>query len=145
MYLIYNLCVFVSIEMFHQHGKKDQLQDCLFPGASVTVLNLSQGFPALSAYRLFPICSTFLALHFFFPFVIVILLYPMCIVWYSIMERSAGRFIDEKKAQKLKDHNLPLEGNVAVAGRTDKGVTALKQVCSFCESYPYSHPPYFLY
>lgn len=49
----------------------------------------------------------------------------------SILERSVGRFVDERKAQKLKDQNLPLEGNIVVAGRTDKGVTALNQVCSF--------------
>ncbi|KAL5699762.1 hypothetical protein ACHQM5_030619 [Ranunculus cassubicifolius] len=49
----------------------------------------------------------------------------------SIVEKSVGRFVDEKKAQKLKDKGLPLEGSITVAGRTDKGVTALKQVCSF--------------
>ncbi|XP_026458234.1 uncharacterized protein LOC113358773 [Papaver somniferum] len=49
----------------------------------------------------------------------------------SVVERSIGSFIDEFKAQKLKDKSLPLEACVAVAGRTDKGVTALNQVCSF--------------
>ncbi|PIA43976.1 hypothetical protein AQUCO_01800204v1 [Aquilegia coerulea] len=49
----------------------------------------------------------------------------------GIVERSVGSFVDEKKAQKLKDLGLPLEGCTVVAGRTDKGVTALKQVCSF--------------
>ncbi|RZC56857.1 hypothetical protein C5167_015714 [Papaver somniferum] len=45
----------------------------------------------------------------------------------SVVERSIGSFIDEFKAQKLKDKSLPLEACVAVAGRTDKGVTALNQ------------------
>ncbi|KAI3974457.1 hypothetical protein MKX01_017950 [Papaver californicum] len=49
----------------------------------------------------------------------------------SVVERSICGFIDEFKAQKLKDKSLPLEACVAVAGRTDKGVTALNQVCSF--------------
>ena len=40
--------------------------------------------------------------------------------------------MDEKKAQQLKEKCLPVEGNALVAGRTDKGVTALQQVCSFC-------------
>lgn len=50
----------------------------------------------------------------------------------SLVERSLGKFVDEKKAQMLKDKCLPLEGCALVAGRTDKGVTALRQVCSFC-------------
>lgn len=49
----------------------------------------------------------------------------------GIVERSLGRFVDEKKAQQLKAKSLPLEGCAVVAGRTDKGVTALHQVCSF--------------
>ncbi|KAF5176140.1 Pseudouridine synthase family protein [Thalictrum thalictroides] len=49
----------------------------------------------------------------------------------GIVERSVGSFVDERKAQKLNDLGLPLEGCTVVAGRTDKGVTALKQVCSF--------------
>ncbi|KAF9617881.1 hypothetical protein IFM89_039100 [Coptis chinensis] len=49
----------------------------------------------------------------------------------GIVERSLGRFVDDKKAEKLKDKCLPLEGCTTVAGRTDKGVTALKQACSF--------------
>ncbi|MCL7022958.1 hypothetical protein MKW94_026831 [Papaver nudicaule] len=49
----------------------------------------------------------------------------------SVVERSIGSFIDDFKAQKLKEKSLPLEACVSVAGRTDKGVTALSQVCSF--------------
>lgn len=48
------------------------------------------------------------------------------------VERSLGKFIDEKKHLLLKDKGLPIEGCVVVAGRTDKGVTAYQQVCSFC-------------
>ncbi|XP_017243430.1 uncharacterized protein LOC108215438 [Daucus carota subsp. sativus] len=47
------------------------------------------------------------------------------------VERSLGKFIDEKKHLLLKDKGLPIEGCVVVAGRTDKGVTAYQQVCSF--------------
>ncbi|XP_008782817.2 tRNA pseudouridine synthase A isoform X3 [Phoenix dactylifera] len=49
----------------------------------------------------------------------------------GLVEKPLGRFVDERKAEKLKDKSLPLEGCAAVAGRTDKGVTALQQVCSF--------------
>ncbi|KAL6348535.1 hypothetical protein AAG906_013155 [Vitis piasezkii] len=49
----------------------------------------------------------------------------------GLVEASLGRFVDERKAQQLKEKNLPVEGMVTVAGRTDKGVTALQQVCSF--------------
>ncbi|XP_004299762.1 PREDICTED: uncharacterized protein LOC101305074 [Fragaria vesca subsp. vesca] len=49
----------------------------------------------------------------------------------SVVEQCLGRFVDEKKAQMLKEKGLPLEGAATVAGRTDKGVTALNQVCSF--------------
>ncbi|THG13296.1 hypothetical protein TEA_029132 [Camellia sinensis var. sinensis] len=49
----------------------------------------------------------------------------------SLVEGSLGRFVDEKKANQLKDKGSPIEGAVVVAGRTDKGVTALQQVCSF--------------
>ncbi|CAK9186350.1 unnamed protein product [Ilex paraguariensis] len=49
----------------------------------------------------------------------------------SLVERSLGEFVDENKAQLLKDKGLPVEGCAAVAGRTDKGVTAWQQVCSF--------------
>ncbi|GMQ07605.1 hypothetical protein CsSME_00051736 [Camellia sinensis var. sinensis] len=50
----------------------------------------------------------------------------------GLVEGSLGRFVDEKKANQLKDKGSPIEGAVVVAGRTDKGVTALQQVCSFC-------------
>lgn len=49
----------------------------------------------------------------------------------GLVERSLGRFVDEKKAKLLRDKCLPVEGCATVAGRTDKGVTALQQVCSF--------------
>ncbi|BAT72942.1 hypothetical protein VIGAN_01039000 [Vigna angularis var. angularis] len=49
----------------------------------------------------------------------------------SIVEVSLGKFVDEKKTQLLKDKGLPIEGCAVVAGRTDKGVTGLQQVCSF--------------
>ncbi|KAK6147501.1 hypothetical protein DH2020_018413 [Rehmannia glutinosa] len=49
----------------------------------------------------------------------------------GLIERSLGKFVDEKKAQLLKEKKLPIEGCALVAGRTDKGVTALEQVCSF--------------
>ncbi|GAB2223589.1 hypothetical protein Droror1_Dr00017730 [Drosera rotundifolia] len=51
----------------------------------------------------------------------------------GLIEGVIGRFIDKKKAQQLKDKGLPIEGSVAVAvaGRTDKGVSALNQICSF--------------
>ncbi|XP_022753665.1 uncharacterized protein LOC111301974 [Durio zibethinus] len=49
----------------------------------------------------------------------------------EIVERSLGRFVDEKKAQLLTAKSKPLEGCAVVAGRTDKGVSAIRQVCSF--------------
>lgn len=56
-----------------------------------------------------------------------------CVVlWNSVVEQCLGRFVDERKARMLKEKGLPLEGAATVAGRTDKGVTALNQVCSFC-------------
>lgn len=57
---------------------------------------------------------------------------------YSVVEVSLGKFVDENKTQLLKDKGLPIQGCAAVAGRTDKGVTALQQVCSFCKPFPYS-------
>lgn len=51
---------------------------------------------------------------------------------YRLIERSLGKFVDENKANLLKEKKLPIDGCVTVAGRTDKGVTALEQVCSFC-------------
>ncbi|KAJ8753194.1 hypothetical protein K2173_017781 [Erythroxylum novogranatense] len=49
----------------------------------------------------------------------------------GLVESSLGRFVDEMKAQLLKEKHKPLEGCAVVAGRTDKGVSALQQVCSF--------------
>ncbi|XP_040998547.1 uncharacterized protein LOC121244513 isoform X3 [Juglans microcarpa x Juglans regia] len=49
----------------------------------------------------------------------------------GVIERSLAKFVDERKVQLLKDKGLPVEGSVVVAGRTDKGVTALQQVCAF--------------
>ncbi|XP_028805359.1 uncharacterized protein LOC114760264 [Neltuma alba] len=49
----------------------------------------------------------------------------------SIVEGSLGEFVDEKKARLLRDKGLLVEGCAVVAGRTDKGVTGLQQVCSF--------------
>ncbi|XP_016648063.1 PREDICTED: tRNA pseudouridine synthase A isoform X2 [Prunus mume] len=46
----------------------------------------------------------------------------------SVVEKSLGKFVDERKAQMLKDKGLPLEGAALVAGRTDKGVTAVHQI-----------------
>jgi hypothetical protein len=75
-----------------------------------------------------------------FLFWIVILLIALAqISSYSIIEASLGKFVDENKTQLLKDKGLPIEGCAAVAGRTDKGVTALQQVCSFCKPFPYSY------
>ncbi|XP_078161551.1 pseudouridine synthase family protein isoform X2 [Carex rostrata] len=49
----------------------------------------------------------------------------------GVVEKSLGEFVDENKAKQLKERSLPIEGSAQVAGRTDKGVTALQQVCSF--------------
>ncbi|KAK4564715.1 hypothetical protein RGQ29_006691 [Quercus rubra] len=49
----------------------------------------------------------------------------------GLIEISLGKFVDENKVKLLKDKGLPLEGCVVVAGRTDKGVTALQQNCAF--------------
>ncbi|KAI3524086.1 hypothetical protein L1887_02733 [Cichorium endivia] len=49
----------------------------------------------------------------------------------EVIEKSLGKFVDERKAGLLRDKGLPLEANVVVAGRTDKGVTGFQQVCSF--------------
>ncbi|KAL3567154.1 hypothetical protein D5086_032569 [Populus alba] len=46
----------------------------------------------------------------------------------SLVEKSLGRFVDEKKAQQAKEKCKPLEGCASVAGRTDKGVSALQQI-----------------
>ncbi|KAH9620301.1 hypothetical protein KSS87_005713 [Heliosperma pusillum] len=49
----------------------------------------------------------------------------------KLVERAVGTFVDDKKAQQQKAKGLPVDGMVVVAGRTDKGVTGLNQVCSF--------------
>ncbi|KAK4853851.1 hypothetical protein QYF36_015609 [Acer negundo] len=49
----------------------------------------------------------------------------------GLVEKSLGSFVDDRKAQLLKELCKPLEGCASVAGRTDKGVSALQQVCSF--------------
>ncbi|KAL9445167.1 hypothetical protein AB3S75_018206 [Citrus x aurantiifolia] len=49
----------------------------------------------------------------------------------GLVEKCLGSFVDEKRAKLLKEKCKPLEGCALVAGRTDKGVTALQQVCSF--------------
>ncbi|KAL8040070.1 hypothetical protein ABFX02_10G076200 [Erythranthe guttata] len=49
----------------------------------------------------------------------------------GLIEKSFGKFVDEDKAQMLKEKKLPVDCCVTVAGRTDKGVTALEQFCSF--------------
>ncbi|XP_062160244.1 uncharacterized protein LOC133867481 [Alnus glutinosa] len=49
----------------------------------------------------------------------------------GVIERCLGKFVDEKKVELLKDKGLPIECCASVAGRTDKGVTALQQICSF--------------
>jgi hypothetical protein len=50
----------------------------------------------------------------------------------GLVEKHLGQFVDERKAKQLEARSLPIEGCAIVAGRTDKGVTALQQVCSFC-------------
>ncbi|CAD6338770.1 unnamed protein product [Miscanthus lutarioriparius] len=49
----------------------------------------------------------------------------------GLVEKHLGQFVDERKAKQLEARSLPIEGCAVVAGRTDKGVTALQQVCSF--------------
>ncbi|KAG9449769.1 hypothetical protein H6P81_009734 [Aristolochia fimbriata] len=49
----------------------------------------------------------------------------------GLVEKSLGAFIDDRKLKQLQEKSLPIEGCALVAGRTDKGVTALNQVCSF--------------
>ncbi|KAG2613504.1 hypothetical protein PVAP13_4KG355600 [Panicum virgatum] len=49
----------------------------------------------------------------------------------GLIEKHLGQFVDERKAKQLEARSLPIEGCAVVAGRTDKGVTALQQVCSF--------------
>lgn len=59
-------------------------------------------------------------------------IYDFFLLFYRVVEQCLGRFVDEKKAKQLKEKSMPVEACTAVAGRTDKGVTALQQVCSFC-------------
>lgn len=49
----------------------------------------------------------------------------------GLVEKSLGKFVDEKKAQELEAKKASVEAAVSVAGRTDKGVSAFQQVCSF--------------
>ncbi|XP_039807824.1 tRNA pseudouridine synthase A-like isoform X5 [Panicum virgatum] len=49
----------------------------------------------------------------------------------GLIEKHLGQFVDERKAKQLEARSLSIEGCAVVAGRTDKGVTALQQVCSF--------------
>ncbi|XP_068637902.1 uncharacterized protein [Aristolochia californica] len=49
----------------------------------------------------------------------------------GLVEKYLGTFVDDRKLKQLKEKSLPIEGCASVAGRTDKGVTALNQVCSF--------------
>lgn len=63
-------------------------------------------------------------------FILFIVYIPLLL--YRIVEHFLGRFVDENKAKQLKEKSMPVEGCAVVAGRTDKGVTALQQVCSFC-------------
>lgn len=71
-------------------------------------------------------------------FVQVFTMFALVLALGSVVEKSLGKFVDERKAQMLKDKGLPLEGAALVAGRTDKGVTAVHQVCSFCMLQPHS-------
>lgn len=70
-----------------------------------------------------------------------LVLFGVCCI--SFVERSLGKFVDEKKFGLLKDKGLPIEGCAVVAGRTDKGVTAFQQVCSFCMCH--AHASFFQY
>ncbi|KAI3740363.1 hypothetical protein L2E82_30791 [Cichorium intybus] len=61
----------------------------------------------------------------------VILCFPYSVNFYNflltgqlwLIEKSLGKFVDERKAGLLRDKGLQLEGSVVVAGRTNKGVT----------------------
>lgn len=49
----------------------------------------------------------------------------------GLLEQALGRFSDGKRAASLKSKGFSTEAAVTVAGRTDKGVHAAGQVCSF--------------
>ncbi|XP_057844312.1 uncharacterized protein LOC131053710 isoform X2 [Cryptomeria japonica] len=49
----------------------------------------------------------------------------------GLVEKTLGEFVDERKAQEMEAKNGSVEATVSVAGRTDKGVSAFQQVCSF--------------
>ncbi|KAH9305990.1 hypothetical protein KI387_010394, partial [Taxus chinensis] len=49
----------------------------------------------------------------------------------GLVEKTLGKFVDEKKAQEMEAKNGSVEATLSVAGRTDKGVSAFQQVCSF--------------
>ncbi|XP_024543716.1 uncharacterized protein LOC9662101 [Selaginella moellendorffii] len=49
----------------------------------------------------------------------------------SVLEKQLGRFVDGKRASNLEKQGKIKEALVSVAGRTDKGVHACGQVCSF--------------
>eukprot|EP01018_Ginkgo_biloba_P027549 Gb_01005 [translate_table: standard] len=49
----------------------------------------------------------------------------------GLVEKALGKFVDEQKARKLEAKACSVEAAVSVAGRTDKGVSAVQQVCSF--------------
>ncbi|KAJ7559512.1 hypothetical protein O6H91_04G088800 [Diphasiastrum complanatum] len=49
----------------------------------------------------------------------------------GVLEKALGRFVDGKRARALSEEGKDPEANISVAGRTDKGVHAVGQVCSF--------------
>lgn len=49
----------------------------------------------------------------------------------GVLEQALGRFVDGKRAASLEAEGVPVEAAISVAGRTDKGVHAAGQVCSF--------------
>ena len=112
---------FISGVIFRRVAKAARIEDCPKAGCSYTNL-WSFLDPDIRWQWLFLMSHS--QLH-------AIVLY-----WCSLVEGSLGKFVDERKAQLLKDKGLPVHGCAVVAGRTDKGVTALQQVCSFCKLFP---------